>query len=594
MGAASPSRATAPPPASKPDTGGFLRAALRERPFAVSAVAALAVTLGSVAAFTPRFETNDDVAMTMIASGVGFTDRPDEHILYSSILLGVALKGLYVAAPSVPWYGLYQFAALAAAAAGIAYALLRVNPSPRQAAAVLLFLGVAIVPCLVSVQFTKTSFLVSLAGLLLFLAPLRGAPPSRAADAGAVALVILGTFIRFQSYLLAGALLLPVAVAALVADPWATLRRGVPVVAVTVVAAGVYLAGFSYYNRDPAWKDSFALGNARVEFTDYDRFRYTEQTRPAFEAVGWDALDLDMIRNWYYADRRLYSVDNLRRLAATVPPAPRPPLADPVAAVRGVLADPGLFRLILALPCAVALAGGVRRLALPATLFATSAGLTLALNYFFWLPNRVAFPLLAGVVAGAVLRPPDPNPPRAGTAGYVLDRLALVAAGIGAVALVAASLAAAEETSDQFRRKREDALKMIQALKPRPDQLYVVWREWFPFEALVTPLGDPSPLRPLRCVGLSSLQDTPFFERRLEQFGVTDLCLAICERPDVRLVAIPPMVENLFRPYVRRHYLRDPALRLCFARPDSRPPVFVFQADRQHGTPATPPARPLP
>jgi hypothetical protein len=163
--------------------------------------------------------------------------------------------------------------------------------------------------------------------------------------------------------------------------------------------------------------------------------------------------------------------------------------------------------------------------------------------------------------------------------------------GVVAVALVVWSTVALASDSRETQRKCDEAGRMIRALSPRSDELYVVWREWFPYEALVTPLGDLGPLRPMRCISLSGLLDTPIWERRLAEFGATDLCLAICERPNVRLVAIPPMVDNLLRPYALRHYGFDPALSLCFARNDvAGVPVFVFRPDPRRGSPTTAPA----
>jgi hypothetical protein len=523
-----------------------------------------------------------------MAAGVAITDRPDEHLMFTNVLIGLPLKWLYGVAPTFPWYGLYQVAALAVAAAGTAYALLRVNPSPRQAVVVLLFMVLAVLPCLASIQFTKTAFLASLAGLLLFLAPLRGAAPwSRAADGAAAALLVLGSLIRFESFLMAGVLLLPVAAAAALADPRATARRAVPVAAVSALAGGLFLFNLAYYARDPEWRDFYAMYKARVPFTDYDRFRWTEATRRGFDEIGWDLVDLDMLRNWYYADRGVYSVEKMRRVAATVPPAPRPADAGPVPALRGLFSDPWLLRLMLALPCVAVLAGGPRRFALAGALFGLALAVTLVLNYYFWLPNRVAFPLFAGIVAAAALGPGRPEVTRPGSVAYGPDRLLPGGAGVLTFALLAWSASGLADASGEVGRRRAEAEDMIRALKPRPEQLYVVWREWFPFEALVSPLRDPASLRPMRCVSLSTVQDSPLLERRLKEFGITDLTLAVSGRRDVCLVALPAMVDNLFRPYVRRHYGFDPPLRLVFTRPGSTP-VFVFRAEPGPGRPAAP------
>ena len=59
-------------------------------------------------AFVPKYQTNDDIGMSWVASGTGIVDQPDEHLLYQNVLLGLLLKKLYTAASNIPWYGLYH------------------------------------------------------------------------------------------------------------------------------------------------------------------------------------------------------------------------------------------------------------------------------------------------------------------------------------------------------------------------------------------------------------------------------------------------------------------------------------------------------
>jgi hypothetical protein len=561
---------------------------------AVSAGAAVALVALALGLYTPRYETNDDVTMNLVAAGVAFADHPDEHLLHTNVALGLPLRWLYGAAPAVPWYGLYQVAALTAAAAAIAYALLRVNPSPGQAAVVLLFFGVAVLPCLAEIQFTKTAFLASMAGFLLFLAPLRGAAPwPRAADAAAGVLLVLGSLIRFQGFLLAGVATAPVAALAAVAAPARAARRAIPVALAAAAAVALYQFNLAYYARDPEWQDFYAYNALRADFTDYQRYPYNDQTRAAFKAAGWEEVDWWMMQNWFYADRERYGLARLRQIVATVPRAPRSQFLFETAAnmTRSLPNYPELVRLFLAGLCVAPLTGGGwRRFVLPAGLFATGYAVMVVLNAYFWLPVRVAFPFFSGVLAGAALRPGCEETARPVNGRHSLARVRLAAAGPLAAALVLWTCGALADADSARGEKHREAEKMIRALKPRTERLYVVWREWFPFEALVSPLEAPVSLRPFHCVSLSALLPTPFTGRRLEEYHVTDLYRAICERPDVPLVAYPPLVETNFLPYVQQHYPIDPALVPTFSYPGN-PPVSVFQPARFYapGRPYGPP-----
>ena len=67
------------------------------------------------------YETNDDVFITMIASGTGICTAPDAHLVFTNIVIGHALNWLYIAVPNFPWYGAYLFLTHFAAQAAILY-----------------------------------------------------------------------------------------------------------------------------------------------------------------------------------------------------------------------------------------------------------------------------------------------------------------------------------------------------------------------------------------------------------------------------------------------------------------------------------------
>jgi len=562
-----------PPPVSRP--GG----ALQRCPFWTAVLATAALGLGTLAFFNPCYETNDDVMMNLIAAGRAVVDRPEEHLLFINVVLGWPLSRLYMLAPAVPWYGISQLAALLAAAAGTAYALLRINPSLRRLVVVALFLVLAVLPCLTQMQYTKTATLVSLAGLLLFLAPLRGATPwPRVADVGAGALLLLGSLIRFQSFLLASVIAFPLAAVAVATTPRAALRRAVPVGVTLALVFVLYFANRAYYFSDPDWQEFYPYYAIRSQFTDYQRFVYSAETRPAFEAVGWEEVDWEMLMNWCYADRERYSLDKLRQIVETAAPAPRPPLGESVLAMwRSVVESPVLRQLVLASFCVAVLTGsGWRRFWLPCVMLGLAFGLTVALRSYYWNPPRVLVSLFAGALACTGLRPDSLDPARPRPAVGRSALFARAAAGLCAAYLVLRALTGLAEDDGYRQEVHVEATRSIRRLKLRPDQLFVVWREQFPFEHLVVPLKDPAILRPFRCLSLSGMLETPFTERRLRDFKIDDVYRAIWERPDVLLVTDPKLLD-FFERYVRVHYQKDLDFRILVDHP-GEPAFMIVQA----------------
>ena len=76
-------------------------------PLRFALVTTLALVTLAVVILRPSYETCDDVFMTMIASGKGLAAAPDEHLVFTNVLVGHALKRLYAASPGIPWYGGY-------------------------------------------------------------------------------------------------------------------------------------------------------------------------------------------------------------------------------------------------------------------------------------------------------------------------------------------------------------------------------------------------------------------------------------------------------------------------------------------------------
>ena len=144
------------------------------RPFLVSLCMVGSLALGVLVALTPRYETNDDAGMSMIAAGRGYVDRPDEHLLFSNVLVGLGLKALYETVPQVAWYGGFLFLTGCLSLLAICYVGVCRDPSEWRLGLMAVFLWLAGIPALTQIQFTRIAFLAALAGLLLLAETSRG------------------------------------------------------------------------------------------------------------------------------------------------------------------------------------------------------------------------------------------------------------------------------------------------------------------------------------------------------------------------------------------------------------------------------------
>jgi hypothetical protein len=534
-----------------------LQTELRGRPFRCSVIFSGVLFAATLLTFSLYFETNDDAGMNLIAAGLAFGDRPDEHLVFTNVVIGLPLKWLYQSAPHIPWYGMYQIVTLFSAVCALIYCLFRVNPGLAGVGIVVLIFVEVVFPCLIAIQFTKTAFLAALAGSLLLLAPLRGVEPwPRFANVAGVILIVFGSLIRAESLVLTCVMVFPIAVMAAYRYRLRALRPALLFVSGLLLAAVLYFFNRAYYARDEGWKDIYAFNAVRAEFTDYGHYVGSGRAGRAFEALGWQPVDLQMLLSWFYADPQRYSLARLREVIDKVPAEPVPSVDRVALNLIGQIAtdSPPLLRLVIAGICLAILTGaGWQRILLPATLFGVAFVTAVALGTWYYLIPRIAFSLLVGVILGTATRPVSPIRARWGSRPFWCDVALRAIAAVTAVVVMVLSFRATWQSDAVRQEKRSSSQTILRELGPRPDQLYVVWAEWFPYPFLVRPLNDLEDLRPFRCVAMSWLIPTPFTKRRLEEFHIHDVYRAIWERPDVYLVAGPGLLP-VFKYYVQVHY----------------------------------------
>src|SRR5580704_6864695 len=206
----SPKRRDSKSPERPVKSGGEVRDSAKEapeprpvgrRPFWASLLLVSLFVAGVLVAFTPHYETNDDVAMNASVVGRLAFSHPDEHILHSNVLIGLALKKCYAVFPNVPWYGGYLFLTAALSLAAICYVCLSQPGSEWNWLLIATFLLVAGIPFLVELQFTRVASVAALAGLLLLAGSVRaeriGWPTGLA-----IPFLLVAALIRFDAVVL--------------------------------------------------------------------------------------------------------------------------------------------------------------------------------------------------------------------------------------------------------------------------------------------------------------------------------------------------------------------------------------------------------
>jgi hypothetical protein len=533
------------------------------RALASAALLSAGLVAVSLALFDPFF-TNDGAVMAMIASGTGVALRPDEHLVFTNVLVGRVVSGLYERAPDVPWYGLHLVGVQAVAWTGLFHACLSRGVAPARLARCAVAYGVIGLAVLVNLQFSSTAFLAALAGGCLWLNAATDAPRGWPVAASAVLLMVLGSLERLDPFLL----VLPLAgLAGLV------LARGRPSrqwwaigAASALLAAGAFAYDRHAYRQDAGWRAFREFIPLLPEITDYGRASAAEaELTPALERAGWSENDHRLFMQWFHADAQVYSADALRRLMREVPQSgPLERIGSGVTRLERVTANPALWAMLLCLPWLL-LGAGRRVQAVVGALLVAALALTLLLAAFRKSAPQVYLPLFAFPLCFALAG-------NAGAAGARRREALLIALAAGGVAL---SIAHQHREGRNERRQAGILLDRYAPLIGAPQQLVVAWFNAFPFE-VVRPLEPPSRLRSLRLLSLGWSQRTPLAQDLLASFGSADLVDALADPRTVLLApsAAPPLLAL----FAEEHR----ALRLRFT-PERTEPFATFRghvADR--------------
>ncbi|MEX0978469.1 MAG: hypothetical protein WDZ48_06440 [Pirellulales bacterium] len=545
----------------------------------------------SFVALQPSYDTCDDVFMTMFASGQGLASAPDEHLVFSNVLIGHLLKRLYTAWPQIPWYGCYLLAVHYAAQVALLYGALAADrefPAAgnkdgsaatrfrRRFALYLVYFAIVEWVFLNNLQFTTTAFLAAQGGMVLLWHAARCRLRQAAVVlplCAAVALLVAAALIRLEGLLMALLVAAPLGILLARRLP---LRAVVPSAMAAAIAASLILLANAYnraaYEQDPRWSGFFAYNQLRCKFNDYRWTSYTPQTAALFSSVGWTKSDHDMIANWFYDDAAVYSQANLRTVLEGHPwKTARLTPAYYREVCRKLLQDRAVWASFLVLPfflVSVDPEKPARRAVLSCALLAVALIVFLVFNNKLP-PMRIYFPLVSFPLLAAIMLPPGRAAQRLERAGEAdvaggspracsrwqpprpRVRLVVILLVVGIVMGVYHQC----RRSVKVRRDRQTLAAFLANGSGGNRVLHVCWEAALPFE-LVSPLDNLHAWSRIPLVSLTWTQQTPWHEEIKRRFGITSLVRAICERDDILVVSLPTHREVLAE-YVKEHFQAD-------------------------------------
>ncbi len=273
-------------------------------------------------------DSSDDMAMNLIASGA--FGSGSQYLVYSSILYGYFLKGLYFILPGINWYLTAQFILNFAAVTSILLSLATfLSEKKALTAAVLLHFYFAL-EFYEKQQFSQNASLYALAGFVLFFTALARQEYAKKCRIAGVVMLLLSALVRFECLLLMlpfGGLFL---LAAVLRDPQISEQKGLKekflecrkkwrTLLITLFASiflclGIFLLDQLVFWQKPEWKAYKEYHwDGIIPLLDVDGA--PEFDPDALSAADITPEDIYLLYLYQYADMDYFSVEKLKTLA---------------------------------------------------------------------------------------------------------------------------------------------------------------------------------------------------------------------------------------------------------------------------------------
>jgi len=262
--------------------------------------------------FEPRWETNDDVGMSMVAQGFGIAAYPSPYTIFSNILWGYFVH-IFPTINGVPGYSLATFMVLVLVGTTIQLFLIQIGV--RKDFAFLLVLVIIARPT-VFPQFTIN------AGLLTVSAVIGWNVYHRQLNVGSL---ILSCIMAFLGFLIRSQEFLFVLLVALPYIPWHRIKDDrrfqlALTILVGLIAAAKAIDYFAYSTVE--WDRFRSLNLIRAAYTDFGAVAQLQKRTDILQRFGYSENDLTLIGNFFFADPSIANPEKLQGMLSSLDTLP--------------------------------------------------------------------------------------------------------------------------------------------------------------------------------------------------------------------------------------------------------------------------------
>jgi uncharacterized membrane protein (DUF485 family) len=247
------------------------------------------------ALFAPRWETNDDVAMSMIAHGYGGVSAASHKLIFSNVIWGDLVRFL----PEI--HGVLGYSTATLMVLLITGAVLLYSFRAIEAGIILSVSSLILLlarPILFP-QFTINAGLLTISAILLF--HLYAREKNWVTLSLGVLLAFFGYCVRAQEFFLVFLVALPLL-------PWRTLiQERAPKIALVVLALAIVVAVIYHKQAYDGveWESFHELEVPRSVYSDFGAVDRLKDQPEIYKEYHYSVNDLDLLENWFYVDPKI-------------------------------------------------------------------------------------------------------------------------------------------------------------------------------------------------------------------------------------------------------------------------------------------------
>jgi hypothetical protein len=475
--------------------------------------------------FEPRWQSNDDVAMSMIAHGYGIAAYGSPNLVFSNVLWGYLVRTLPTI-NGVLGYSIATMTVLFVAIGAIFYFLLRLNIGYLVG---LLAATLLIATPLLFAQFTVNSGLLTVAAIVGW---------QTYAQIGGKSNLVLACLLAFCGFLIRDSEFLLVLGVSLPLLPWLALREQRQLkIAFFLLSIAIALAAtfdrWSYTGVE--WQQFKELNTARLPFTDYGANLYLKQRPELLAQHHYSANDVELIRDWFFVDSKIADPQTLSTILSELGPVSMQTgnIQSGFVSIKTLL-EPMLLPLFLAALLFLILTP--QRSVILVWILCLTALFSIGI---MGRPGmlRIYIPLVSLLLVAPFVVEKYKQ-----TAPQWLIALALFGVCVGNFYVLVPKILSA----NQWMQKIQTDIQGI------PDEPIISWGNTFPVELVYPVLANNSHARNIKLYGLDSFTYAPFSVANSEQILGRGMLGRLQTTEGIPIMTTPKQIETL-RIYCSEH-----------------------------------------